>query len=111
MKARGGPQQVQPDVGQECIVRSHSVGLELRTPMHVLNKEELQKAIGRDKLPRHMATIPAIKVPTLAASKGSIPHDGNTTETVLLSVEQVCFLCFLQDCCFAIAAKYHLLCF
>ena len=84
MLQRGRSDQVKPDPAQGSIVRSHTVGLELRTPMHVLNKDELQKALGKDRLPRHMAAVPTLQVPALSASRKDIPNDGKSTDTVLL---------------------------
>jgi hypothetical protein len=84
MVAEGLQSKLGASSSDERLIRSHLVGLELRTPMHVLTETELKAAMKREgALPRHMKSVPALTLPALPSSKDSIKVKGMEREQVV----------------------------
>ena len=46
----------------ESVAISGAIGLEVRTPVHILTAKELTAELKSGKLPRHMGTIPHLNI-------------------------------------------------
>lgn len=84
MVEAGGPEQAKRKHMDDTLLRSHTIGLELRTPMHIVTETELRSVMRNGGvMPRHMKSVPALSLPCLPTEKGSIkPNKHMERETV-----------------------------
>ena len=94
----------------EQVTRLQNIGLEIRTPMQILTARELRDALGKDRLPRHMRSIPTLEIEKMPSNMKDIMKgdDGSgtgepRTETVPLSILQISLSPFILSFWFTIA--------